>query len=148
MGERVSERALDDPIFHDPDAARAYLEARRWSSGPECPECSGDQITRIGGSTSRPGLLQCSDEACRRQFTVTSGTYMAHTKLTPDKWLLAERMLHDGAPVNRIRAATGMTYKAAFDLCERIRAAVPGLPPRHDFGRKSKLDHTGRPSLS
>jgi hypothetical protein len=30
---------LTDPIFHDEDKAREWLEAARWPNGPTCPHC-------------------------------------------------------------------------------------------------------------
>jgi hypothetical protein len=28
---------LSDPVYHDEDAARAYVESVRWPDGPFCP---------------------------------------------------------------------------------------------------------------
>jgi len=30
---------LTDPIFHDADKAREYLESMRWPDGVVCPHC-------------------------------------------------------------------------------------------------------------
>ena len=30
---------LSNPIFHDEEAARKWLEARVWPNGPVCPHC-------------------------------------------------------------------------------------------------------------
>ena len=30
---------LDNPIFRDDNAARAYMEAQRWADGVVCPHC-------------------------------------------------------------------------------------------------------------
>ena len=35
---------LTDPIFTDAEAARAYLEATRWTDGVFCPHCGGPMI--------------------------------------------------------------------------------------------------------
>ena len=30
---------LSNPMFHDADKARVWLEARLWKDGPICPHC-------------------------------------------------------------------------------------------------------------
>ena len=66
---------LDNPIFHDDNAARAYMEAQRWAQGVVCPHCGGtEKCKRLEGAKHRPGLFQCGD--CRQQFTVTVGTFL------------------------------------------------------------------------
>ena len=41
---------LTNPIYHDNDAARRYLEAIRWPDGPYCPHCGVfDSVHRLGG---------------------------------------------------------------------------------------------------
>ena len=42
---------LRNPIFHDDNAAREYLESVLWPQGPVCPRCGvmGDRITKLTG---------------------------------------------------------------------------------------------------
>ena len=41
---------LSNPIYHDNNAARRYLEAIRWPDGPYCPHCGVfDSVQRLGG---------------------------------------------------------------------------------------------------
>jgi hypothetical protein len=61
---------LSDPMFHDADKAREWLEAQLWKDGPICPHCGVvNEATLMNGETTRPGLYQCN--ACREPFTVT-----------------------------------------------------------------------------
>ena len=61
---------LSNPIFHDEEAARKWLEARVWPNGPVCPHCKAEsRATLMKGKTTRAGLYQCN--ACREPFTVT-----------------------------------------------------------------------------
>src|ERR1700736_2113430 len=48
---------IRNPIFHDDDAAREYLETVLWPQGPVCPRCgvTGDRITKLLGKSTRPG---------------------------------------------------------------------------------------------
>lgn len=46
---------LTNPIFHDAEKARRYLEAERWPDGPVCPHCgSHEQATKLKGKSTRP----------------------------------------------------------------------------------------------
>jgi hypothetical protein len=46
---------LSNPIFHDEDKAREWLEARIWPDGPVCPHCGTvDQATLMQGESHRP----------------------------------------------------------------------------------------------
>jgi hypothetical protein len=35
---------LTNPIFHDIDKAREFLEATRWPDGPICPHCGSVDV--------------------------------------------------------------------------------------------------------
>lgn len=82
-------------IFADEDAAREFLEARRWPDGPVCPHCGGEGYALTAKSTSkrpgRKGLKKC--KACRKQFTVRIGTVFEESKIPLRKWLLAIAMI-------------------------------------------------------
>lgn len=53
--------------FPDQEAARTYLEGRRWKSGVFCPECASVAVT-----PRKTGYYRCKD--CRLDFTVRTGT--------------------------------------------------------------------------
>src|SRR3954468_24908650 len=115
-------RDLTDPIFHDADKAREYLESIHWPEGPVCPHCDeSERVTRLTSKTARPGLVMCN--ACRKQFTVTVGTIFEDSKIPLSKWLLAYRLLNGakkGFSANELRRALGLTYKSAWFLMHRI----------------------------
>src|SRR5437762_3114407 len=63
---------LSDPVYHDEDAARAYLEANRWPEFVSCPLCgSVEKISQLGGESMGPGWWYCG--ACQDKFTVLGG---------------------------------------------------------------------------
>lgn len=116
---------LTNPVFHDEAKAREYLESLHWPEGPECPHCDSMRVTKVGGTTARPGLYMCND--CRRQFTVTVGTIFEDSKIPLCKWLLAFRLLNGGKKghsANQLSRELGITYKSAWFMAHRIREAM------------------------
>ncbi len=71
---------LTDPMFHDENAARAWLETSRWPSGPFCPHCGSFDANLMGGKGHRAGLYHCPD--CRGQFTVLTGSVMERSHIS------------------------------------------------------------------
>jgi transposase-like protein len=126
---------LAHPIFHDDNAARAYMEAQRWSNGVSCPHCGGvDKCKRLEGSKHRPGLFQCGD--CRQQFTVTVGTIFERSKVSLSKWMLATHLMASskkGMSAHQLHRSIGVTYKTAWFMWHRIREAMNGDAPAN-FG--------------
>ncbi len=127
------------PRFIDPVAARKHLEALRWPNGAECPHCGLINATAVKGG--REGLYQCN--SCREQFTVTVGTVFERSKVPLNKWLLCNHLLvssKKGMSAHQIHRMLGVTYKTAWFMCHRLRAAMtddsgplggPGLPIFH-----------------
>lgn len=84
--------AVSNPIFHNAEKAREWLEARIWPDGPHCPHYGTfNQATLMQGKTHRPGLYQCN--ACCEPFTVTVGTLYERSHIALHKWLAATHLL-------------------------------------------------------
>src|SRR5258707_1134594 len=63
---------LSDPVYHDEDAARAYIEAVRWPEFVFCPLCGAvDKISRLGGPSMGPGWWYCG--SCQDKVPVRGG---------------------------------------------------------------------------
>jgi transposase-like protein len=122
---------LSDPIFHDDNAARSYMEAQRWADGVVCPHCGGvEKCKRLEGANHRPGLFQCGD--CRKQFTVTVGTIFERSKVSLSKWMLATHLMASskkGMSAHQLHRSIGVTYKTAWFMWHRIREAMSGDAP-------------------
>ena len=114
---------ISNPIFHDEDKARAYLEAQRWPDGPYCPHCGeAENVRKIKGKSHRPGLHQCN--SCRGHFTVTVGTLYERSKVPLHKWLLATHLIcasKKGISSHQLHRMLGVTYKTAWFMAHRIR---------------------------
>ena len=107
--------------FHDEDDCRRYLEGLRWPDGAKCPRCGSDKLSRI---KKRP---QFDCDSCRYQFSVTAGTIFHDTHLPLWKWFLAVYLIVEakkGVSANQLKRTLGVSYKTAWYLCHRIRAAM------------------------
>ncbi len=118
-------------MFHDEDAARAYLEGQRWPNGVFCPHCgSYDGITRMQGKGHRTGLHQCN--SCRLNFTVTVGTVMESSHIKLAKWVLGFHLMaasKKGMTSAQLSRMLGVTYKTAWFMSHRIREAMTDPNP-------------------
>jgi transposase-like protein len=111
--------------FTDELSARRFLERIRWPDGPVCPHCAHQGGWPIRGA--RPGLYKCSSYRCQRQFSVTVGTVLERSKIPISKWLRAVCVLcFDTKAVSshELHRTLGVTYKSAWLLRRRIRAAL------------------------
>ena len=73
-------------MFPDAEAARVYMEGKRWPDGAVCPAC--DEAKRI--TTRKGGFYRCN--ACKTDFTVrTRPSSSGHIPL--HKWLYAMYLL-------------------------------------------------------
>jgi len=80
-----------------------------------------DKISRIYNRN------QFDCDSCRYQFSVTAGTMFADSHLPLWKWFLATYLICEsrkGMSANQISRVIGVSYKTAWYLCHRIRAAM------------------------
>ncbi len=131
--------------FSDEAKCRAYIEKLRWPNGVACPSCQSTKIYRL---ENRP-LLLCS--SCKYQFSVTVGTIFHDTHLPLENWFVATFLLCEakkGMSACQIQRTLGIkTYKTAWYLCHRIRAAMKEVAPQPLSGTV-EIDETyvaGRP---
>lgn len=133
--------------FGSEEKCRDYLERLRWPDGVTCVRCGADRgISRIRAR----GQFEC--DACRYQFSVRVGTVFHDSHLPLWKWFLAVYVMGTSRrPVSasRLRETLGVSYKTAWFLCHRIRAALqedgtdsPGRPdggaPEADAARADR----------
>jgi len=117
---------LSAPHFHNEEAAFAYVEARVWPEGPNCPHCGGvERIGKLKGETTRPGLYKCYQ--CRKPFTVRIGTIFESSKVPLNVWLQAIFLVagsKKGISSNQLHRILGVTLKTAWFMSHRIREAM------------------------
>ena len=114
--------------YHNEDKCHDYLEELRWPDGVTCPRCGSKSISRV----QKPRVFDCN--SCRYQFSVTAGTIFHDSHLPLWKWFLTAYMMAEakkGVSANQIKRTIGVSYKTAWYLCHRIRAAMSdGSPNR------------------
>jgi transposase-like protein len=133
--------------FHDDTAARAYLEALLWPSGPVCPHCG---VIDHAYKTKRPGVFRCAEPKCRKDFSVTMKTVMERSKIALHKWLQAFHLMcssKKGVSAHQIHRTMDITYEAAWFMCHRIREAmrtggIGSMPPMGGHGKIVEADET------
>ncbi len=123
MSARPKEFDLVDLIerFGSEDRCHEYLEGLRWPDGVECPRCASKKISRI----AKRRQFDC--DSCRYQFSVRVGTLFHDSKLPLWKWFLAVYVMGEslkGVSANQLKRMLGVSYKTAWYLCHRIRAAM------------------------
>lgn len=132
---------LSNPIFHNENAAREWLEAKIWAHGRFCPHCGAvDQSTLMQGKSHRPGLYQCN--SCREPFTVTVGTLYERSHVPLHKWLAATHLMmasKKGISAMQVHRMLGISYKTAWFLCHRIRESLRETKPEKPMGGTGKF---------
>src|ERR1700694_3074298 len=124
---------LQKPAFTNEDKAREALEAVRWPAGPYCPHGGNSDQAKIAkghGKVHRAGLYYCAE--CNGQFTVTVGTVMERSKIPLSKWVLAMHLMgasKKGVSAHQLHRMLGVTYKSAWFMAHRIRAAMTDIKP-------------------
>jgi transposase-like protein len=131
---------LSNPIFHDEEKAREWLEARVWTNGRICPHCGVvDQSTLMKGKSHRAGLYQCN--ACREPFTVTVGTLYERSKVPLHTWLAVTHLMmasKKGMSALQISRMIGKPYKTVWFLCHRVRESLKETP-KGTLGGQNKV---------
>jgi transposase-like protein len=107
--------------FGSDEKCRAQLASLRWPNGVACPRCQSKSISKV----IERDQYDCN--ACRYQFSVTSGTIFHDTHLPLAKWFLAIYFMTEsknGMSALQIKRTLNISYETAWYLCRRVRAAM------------------------
>jgi transposase-like protein len=129
---------LADRMTNEADAYR-FIEELRWGDGePVCPHCDNlgasyieprngvSRATRTGAQSQRR-VWRCL--ACRKQFSVLTGTVFHGTKISLRIWVLVIFEMvasKNGVSASEIERKYGVCPRTAWHLLHRIREAMKG----------------------
>jgi transposase-like protein len=112
-------------LFSTDEKCRELLERLRWPEGVTCPRCKDRRVSRM----KEWARFECV--GCEYQFTVMSGTIFHDSHLPLPMWFLAVLLICEAkrgmSAMQLKRTLWGQhkgSYKTAWYLCHRIRAAM------------------------
>jgi transposase-like protein len=112
-------------MFSTDEKCRELLERLRWPEGVTCPRCKDRRVSRM----KEYARFECV--GCEYQFTVTANTIFHDSHLPLPIWFLAVLLLCEAkkgmSAMQLKRTLWGQhkgSYKTAWYLCHRIRAAM------------------------
>jgi len=115
-------------VFRMSDAeAETVFRKVRWDEtdgAPVCPKCGGLDAYEYRRET---GALCFECKACKAHFSITSGTLFASHKLPLRMYLAAIAIFCNevkGKSMLAMSRDLGLSYKAAFVLCHKMREAM------------------------
>lgn len=118
------------PLLCDESKAGEMIERLRWPGGPVCPHCdSADKIYETKGPN--PDRKQWKCGACRKKFSVTTGSIFEGSHIPLGKWIYAIFIMcssKKSVSANQLKRELGISYKSAWFLCHRIRHAMSDGP--------------------
>jgi transposase-like protein len=107
--------------YNTDEHCREALKHLRFPDGMKCLKCGSENVAPVEGRK----VYVCY--SCRYQFSVTVGTIFHDSHLPLTKWFLVTYLMTEsrkGISANQIKRMLGISYKTAWYLCHRIRAAM------------------------
>ena len=124
---------------------RDHLAKLRLPGGFVCPKCGCRHACLLSNVR-----YQCAE--CRRQTLVTAGTVLHRTHMPLTQWFLAFYFVSQdkrGISAVALMSMLGTTYKTAWSMLMRIRAAMGQRDKTHQLNRTIEFDDTyfGGPTI-
>jgi transposase-like protein len=119
-------------------AAVEFLEAQRWGGQPACPRCGSEAVQQLMGRDGkrqadfRWACRDCRKAKAKWQFTVRIGTVFEDSRVPLRHWCYAfwrAATSKKGVSALEIKRQTGLSYKSALFLLNRIRFAMADSAP-------------------
>jgi len=130
-------------MFSTDERCRELLERLRWPDGVSCPRCKDSRVSRMKDWAR----FECV--GCAYQFTVMSGTIFHDSHLPLPVWFLATLLICEakkGMSASQLkRTIWGQnkgSYKTAWYLCHRIRAAMASADKSKMLDGVVEMDET------
>jgi transposase-like protein len=111
--------------FPNEQSAIDYLAGILWRDGVLCGYCKSKNVKERKG---KPNFYHCND--CKKDFSIRVGTIFERSHIPLHKWLDAMYLLlttRKGIAAMQLSKEIGVTYKSAWFLSQRIRAACGNM---------------------
>lgn len=117
----------------DEKAAVEFMEKQRWGEHPACPHCGDMDVYQMKDSKTgeRQANYRWRCRGCKEQFTVRIGTVYEESRIPLRHWCYAfwrASTSKKGVSALEIKRHTGLSYKSALFLLNRIRFAMQDTP--------------------
>jgi len=137
---KLNLREINKRIESEADAY-GVLEELRWPGGPVCPHCGNTKAyflkptngrSRATGpkkTMSQRRVWKCA--ACRKQFSVLTGTIFHGTKVPIQTWLMVMVQMcsaKNGISAREVERMHGVTPETAWFMLHRLREAMKRDP--------------------
>ena len=137
--EGISVMQLAD-MFPDEQSAVKWFETIQWPNGRHCPRCGSTETKDVPKANPMP--YWCP--ACKRYFSVRTGTSMESSRLPLRKWAFAVYLYVTnlkGVSSMKLHRDLEITQKTAWFMLHRLREAwgEAGLP---DMAGPIEVDET------
>jgi transposase-like protein len=109
---------------HDAAAEQWFIRVR-WPQGPQCPHCGAGSHRVQSGAKHKTMPFRC--RACRKRFSVRSGTVMQHSNLGYQVWAMAIYLFTTSlksVSSMKLHRDLDIAQNSAWHLSHRIRAAL------------------------
>lgn len=107
--------------FGTEEACERHMVSLRWPNGFSCPNCGCDSYARVRNRRE----FRCAH--CSWQFSATSGTLLAHTKIPLVKWFRAAFLVcldARGVSAQAVARECGVSDATGIQMLRRLRAAM------------------------
>jgi transposase-like protein len=113
----------------DEKTAVEFMEKQRWGDHPACPHCGDLDVYQMKDSKTgkRQANFRWRCHGCKEQFTVRIGTVYEESRIPLRHWCYAfwrASTSKKGVSALEIKRHTGLSYKSALFLLNRIRFAM------------------------
>ena len=127
--------------FSTEEKAEAWFVSQRWPNGPVCPFCETLNVATV--ASRKPQPFRCREKACRKSFSVKTGTVLHGSNIKLRKWAIAFYLYMTslkGVSSMRLHRDLGIGQEAAWFMAHRIREAL--TTPGSKFGGPVEVDET------
>jgi transposase-like protein len=121
------------------EECRETIKHLRWPAGVTCLHCKSDNVAPVADRK----VFVCY--SCRYQFSVTVNTIFHDSHLPLTVWFFVTYLMTEsrkGLSANQVKRMFGVSYKTAWYLCHRIRAAMKEAQPIEKLNGTVEVDET------